>query len=132
MEILKGRHVLIADDDQYNIYALCAALEDYGMHLLIANNGREAVDAVCSHGDIDIVLMDIMMPEMDGYEAMRHIRSDAAFKDLPIVALTAKAMKGDIEKCLDAGATDYLSKPIDVEKLVGMIGRLLGGNGIRN
>lgn len=117
MEILKGKNLLLADDDQYNIFALMAALEDLEMNITTVVNGREAVDAVMNNPDIDMVLMDIMMPEMDGYEAIGRIRG-AGYTDLPIIALTAKAMRADIEKCLEVGASHYMSKPIDVEKLL--------------
>lgn len=121
MDILNGKKLLLVDDDQYNIFALEAALEDYGLNILVATNGREAVNAVTANADLDIVLMDIMMPEMDGYEAMRIIRAMDDRKKLPIIALTAKAMKADIDNCFEAGATDYMSKPIDVSKLVAMM-----------
>jgi len=120
-DVLTGKKVLIADDDYYNIYALNAALEDFGLDIVNVNNGREAVDMVVTNGNhFDIVLMDIMMPEMDGYEAMRAMRGKG-FSSLPIIALTAKAMKGDIDKCLEAGASDYMSKPIDVASLIDMM-----------
>lgn len=124
-EVLTGKKVLIADDDYYNIYALNAALEEFGLDIVNVNNGRDAVDMVVTNGNhFDIVLMDIMMPEMDGYEAMRAIRSKG-FSSLPIIALTAKAMKGDIDKCLEAGASDYMSKPIDVTSLIDMMANWL-------
>ena len=125
MEILKGKNILIVDDDAYNIFALSAALEDFEANITSVTNGVDAVAAVTATDQpMDIVLMDIMMPEMDGYEAMRTIR-DKGFTDLPIVALTAKAMRGDIEKCLDAGASDYMAKPIDVAKLIELMEKLL-------
>ena len=104
-----------------NIYALSAQLEELGFDITIANNGRESLEALDANPDIDIVLMDIMMPEMDGYEAMGHIRDQARFKKLPILALTAKAMKDDRAKCIDAGANDYCSKPIDMTKLTSLL-----------
>lgn len=117
MEILQGVKLLIADDDQYNIYALTAALEDLGMEITTVANGLEAVEEVSANKGTDMVLMDIMMPEMDGYEAMRTIR-EKGYTDLPIIALTAKAMRGDIDKCLEAGASAYMAKPIDVMALI--------------
>jgi CheY-like chemotaxis protein len=125
LEILKGKNILIVDDDAYNIFALTAALEDFEANITSVTNGVDAVAAVTSNDtSMDIVLMDIMMPEMDGYEAMRIIR-EKGFTQLPIIALTAKAMRGDIEKCLEAGASDYMSKPIDVAKLVELIEKWL-------
>jgi len=117
-EDLVGRTVLLVDDDARNIFALSSVLERRGMHVLTATTGREAIDILGSTDDVAIVLMDIMMPEMDGYETIAAIRRNSAFRRLPIVALTAKAMKGDREKCLDAGASDYLAKPVDTEQLL--------------
>ena len=104
-----------------NVFALSSALEEKGMVVLAAENGRKALEILDATPDINLVLMDIMMPEMDGYEAMTAIRKKAKFKNLPIIALTAKAMKGDRQKCIDAGANDYLSKPIDIEKLLSLM-----------
>jgi HAMP domain-containing protein/CheY-like chemotaxis protein/signal transduction histidine kinase len=117
-EALVGRTVLLVDDDARNIFALSSVLERRGMRVLTATTGSEAVAAVKSTPDLAIVLMDIMMPEMDGYQTMEVIRADPAFHRLPIIALTAKAMKGDREKCLEAGASDYLAKPVDTEQLL--------------
>jgi HAMP domain-containing protein/CheY-like chemotaxis protein/signal transduction histidine kinase len=117
-EDLVGKTVLLVDDDTRNIFALSSVLERRGMRVLTAKTGREAIDAVESQSDIAIVLMDIMMPEMDGYQTMQVIRANPAFRRLPIVALTAKAMKGDREKCLEAGASDYLAKPVNTEQLL--------------
>ena len=117
--VLDGRTVLLAEDDVRNIFALSSVLEPLGVKLEIARNGREAVDRL-SKVDVDLVLMDIMMPEMDGLTAMREIRAQREFKDLPIIALTAKAMPDDRERCLQAGANDYIAKPIDVDKLVSL------------
>lgn len=125
MEILQSKIVLLADDDNNNVYALLAALEDIGLEIVTATNGIEALRKLEEAERIDIVLMDIMMPEMDGFEAMKIIRSNKKYADLPVIALTAKAMKGDIEKCLEAGATGYLSKPIDVDKLLELMRDLL-------
>ena len=117
--VLDGRTVLLAEDDVRNIFALSSVLEPLGVKLEIARNGREAVERLASM-EVDLVLMDIMMPEMDGLTAMREIRSQRQFKDLPIIALTAKAMPDDRERCLQAGANDYIAKPIDVDKLVSL------------
>jgi CheY-like chemotaxis protein len=114
---LAGRRVLIVDDDIRNIFALSSVLEDYGMEIKTADNGREAIDHA-RRGELDIILMDIMMPEMDGLETTKEIRKIPTCKDLPIVAVTAKAMKGDRERCIEAGAWDYLSKPVDREQLL--------------
>src|SRR5579871_2300771 len=117
-EDLLGKTVLLVDDDARNIFALSSILERRGMRVLTATTGSEAVSLVESTPDLAIVLMDIMMPEMDGYETMATIRKDPKFRRLPIIALTAKAMKGDREKCLDAGASDYLAKPVNTEQLL--------------
>jgi len=114
---LSGRRVLIVDDDIRNIFALSSVLEDYGMEIKTADNGRDAI-ALAQNGGIDVILMDIMMPEMDGLETTREIRKIGGCKDLPIIAVTAKAMKGDRERCIEAGAWDYLSKPVDREQLL--------------
>lgn len=117
-EDLVGRAVLLVDDDARNIFALSSVLERRGMKVLMATTGNEAIQLLDSNADIAIVLMDIMMPEMDGYQTMEQIRKNANFRRLPIIALTAKAMKGDREKCLDAGASDYLAKPVNTEQLL--------------
>ena len=117
-EALVGRKVLIVDDDVRNIFALSSVLERRGMSVLTAGTGREAIATVESTSDLAIVLMDIMMPEMDGYETMQVIRQNPQFRRLPIIALTAKAMKGDREKCLEAGASEYLAKPVNTEQLL--------------
>jgi CheY-like chemotaxis protein/signal transduction histidine kinase/HAMP domain-containing protein len=117
-EDLFGRTVLVVDDDVRNIFALSSVLERRGMNVLTASTGKEAVSTLERTNDLAIVLMDIMMPEMDGYETMRVIRQKPALRRLPIVALTAKAMKGDREKCLEAGASDYLAKPVNTEQLL--------------
>jgi len=115
--MLAGRTVLVIDDDIRNIFALTSVLEQRDLTVLHAENGRSGVEVLKTHPDIDIVLMDIMMPEMDGYETARAIRLIPEFADLPIVALTAKAMKGDREKCLQAGVSDYVTKPVDLDHL---------------
>jgi signal transduction histidine kinase/CheY-like chemotaxis protein/methyl-accepting chemotaxis protein len=119
--ILAHKKVLIVDDDMRNSFALTTALEEKEMTIVIAENGKEALTKLEQHEDIRIVLMDIMMPEMDGYEAIKEIRKRPHFRQLPIIALTAKAMKGDRIKCLDAGANDYLAKPVDTDKLLSLI-----------
>ncbi|MBC7913162.1 MAG: response regulator [Pyrinomonadaceae bacterium] len=118
---LKNRSVLVVDDDMRNIFALTSALQEYELNIQIANNGIEALKKLDEFPDTDIVLMDIMMPEMDGYDAMQAIRKQSRFTKLPIIALTAKAMKADREKCIDAGANDYVSKPVDMDKLLSMM-----------
>jgi CheY-like chemotaxis protein len=117
-EDLVGRTVLLVDDDARNIFALSSLLERRGMRVLTATTGREAIELVTTAPDISLVLMDIMMPEMDGYQTMQVIRANPAHRRLPIIALTAKAMKGDREKCLEAGASDYLAKPVNTEQLL--------------
>ena len=117
-EDLVGRTVLLVDDDARNIFALSSVLERRGMHVLTATTGNEAIKLVESTPELSIVLMDIMMPEMDGFQTMEIIRKKQAFRRLPIIALTAKAMKGDREKCLEAGASDYLAKPVNTEQLL--------------
>jgi len=118
---LEGRRVLIVDDDVRNIFAMTSALEAYDIKVLRAENGRAGIEALKIHPDIDLVLMDIMMPEMDGYETIRTIRRIEKFKDLPIIALTARAMKADRDKCVDAGASDYIAKPLDMDQLLSML-----------
>jgi HAMP domain-containing protein/CheY-like chemotaxis protein/signal transduction histidine kinase len=117
-DALVGKKVLVVDDDVRNIFALSSVLERRGMEVLTAGTGREAIETLESTPDLAIVLMDIMMPEMDGYETMQVIRRNPAFRRLPIIALTAKAMKGDREKCLEAGASEYLAKPVNTEQLL--------------
>ena len=117
-EDLVGRTVLLVDDDARNIFALSSVLERRGMRVLTATTGREAIDILESTPDLAIVLMDIMMPEMDGYQTIEMIRKKPSYRRLPIIALTAKAMKGDREKCLEAGASDYLAKPVNTEQLL--------------
>jgi HAMP domain-containing protein/CheY-like chemotaxis protein/signal transduction histidine kinase len=118
---LEGRKALIVDDDARNVFALTSALESYGIEVLCAEDGREGIETLEQNPDVDVVLMDIMMPEMDGYETMRAIREIERFKDLPIIALTAKAMKADRNKCLEAGASDYIAKPLDLDQLLSML-----------
>ena len=117
-DALAGRKVLVVDDDVRNIFAVSSVLERRGMTVLSAGTGREAIETIESTRDVAIVLMDIMMPEMDGYETMQVIRQNQALRRLPIIALTAKAMKGDRERCLEAGASEYLAKPVNTEQLL--------------
>ena len=120
-DVLRHRKVLVVDDDVRNIFALTTVLENLEMDVVSATNGRQAIEILEADPEISVVLMDIMMPEMDGYETMRAIRRDSQFSALPIVALTAKAMKGDREKCLAAGASDYIAKPIDTDELLSLL-----------
>ncbi|WP_332693721.1 ATP-binding protein [Halalkalibacter lacteus] len=120
-EQLQNKMVLIVDDDMRNVFALTTALEAQNMKVVFAENGKEALNVLASHSSIDILLMDIMMPEMNGYEAMKAIRKNAKWAELPILALTAKAMKSDKEKCLNAGASDYISKPVNMGQLLSLI-----------
>jgi HAMP domain-containing protein/CheY-like chemotaxis protein len=120
-EALRGRKVLVVDDDARNIFALTTVLENQEMDVVSATNGRQAIEIIDQTPDLSVVLMDIMMPEMDGYETMRQIRRDTRFATLPILALTAKAMKGDREKCLQAGASDYIAKPVNTDQLLSLL-----------
>jgi CheY-like chemotaxis protein len=120
-EALANKKVLVVDDDVRNIFALTGLLERHCMQVLSASNGREAINLLEQTPDISLVLMDIMMPEMDGYETMQVIRGNPKHKLLPMIALTAKAMKGDREKCLEAGASDYIAKPVNSEQLVSLM-----------
>jgi CheY-like chemotaxis protein len=120
-KVFEGRKVLLVDDDVRNIFALTSALEQKGAVVIIGRNGLEAIDRLNEFEDIDLVLMDVMMPEMDGFEATIEIRKDPRWRKLPIIAVTAKAMKDDQERCLQAGANDYLAKPIDLDRLFSLI-----------
>ncbi|MGH7215362.1 MAG: response regulator, partial [Tepidisphaeraceae bacterium] len=119
--VLAGKKVLVVDDDIRNIFAMTSLLEPYRMQILSAETGKAAIEILQSSADIDCVLMDIMMPDVDGYDTMRAIRKLSKFRSLPIIALTAKAMKGDREKCIEAGASDYISKPVDTEQLLALL-----------
>lgn len=120
-EALRDKLILLADDDMRNIYSLTSALEDEGVTCIVAENGKQAIAMLKQNPNVDLVLMDIMMPEMDGLEATIKIRTDERFTKLPIIALTAKAMKGDKESCLNAGMSDYVSKPVDIDKLLSLM-----------
>ena len=115
------KKILLVDDDMRNVFALSKILQERGMEVIKAENGKTALEMLDKNPDIDLVLMDIMMPEMDGYEAMNRIRNQIKFRNLPVIALTAKAMKDDKQKCIDAGANDYITKPIDVERLLSLM-----------
>jgi CheY-like chemotaxis protein len=120
-EALAGRKVLVVDDDVRNIFALNSLLERHGMNVITATNGQDAIKLLDSNPDLSLILMDVMMPEMDGYETMRRIREIPEFRQLPIISLTAKAMKGDREKCLQAGASDYVAKPVNTDQLLSLV-----------
>lgn len=120
-EVLKNKNVLIADDDVRNIFSLTKALELHDMKVFSAIDGKEALQMLNANPGMDIVLMDMMMPEMDGYESIRKIRQIPRYKQLPILAVTAKAMMGDREKCIAAGASDYISKPVDIDQLLSLL-----------
>jgi CheY-like chemotaxis protein/signal transduction histidine kinase/HAMP domain-containing protein len=119
--VVTGKEVLVVDDDVRNIYSLTSLLESHGMHVRFAENGREALASLEEDPNVDAIVMDVMMPEMDGYETMTQIRQDPRFRSLPIIALTAKAMKGDREKCIAAGASDYITKPVEPEQLLSLL-----------
>jgi CheY-like chemotaxis protein len=119
--LFQGKKVLVVDDDIRNIFAMTSLLERHGMEVISAENGRDAIETLAGKPGVDLVLMDIMMPEMDGFDTMRAIRQMPEYKALPIIALTAKAMKGDREKCIEAGASDYISKPVDSDQLLALL-----------
>jgi CheY-like chemotaxis protein len=120
-KLLRGRKALVVDDDARNLFALTSLLENQEMEVISATNGRMALEIIARTSDLSIVLMDIMMPDMDGYETIRNIREDPRSRTLPILALTAKAMTGDREACLDAGASDYISKPVNTDQLLSLM-----------
>jgi CheY-like chemotaxis protein len=118
---LEDKKVLVVDDDIRNIFALTSVLERQRMEVVYAENGKDGIDLLKKNPDVDGILMDIMMPGMDGFEAMREIRRIAKFRSVPIIAVTAKAMKGDRQKCIEAGASDYITKPVDTEQLLSLL-----------
>lgn len=119
--IFRSKKILLTDDDMRNVFALSKVLKERGMEIIKADNGKTALEMLNRHSSIDLVLMDIMMPEMDGYEAIKQIRNQRKFANLPVIALTAKAMKDDKQKCIDAGANDYIAKPVDIERLLSLM-----------
>ena len=119
--VLTGRKIVVIDDDIRNIFSLASALEEYGIELSYGESGRAGLDVLDAQAEVDVVLVDIMMPDVDGYETIREIRARPGLADLPIVAVTAKAMKGDRQKCIQAGASDYVSKPVDIDHLVSVL-----------
>ena len=125
MQELEGRNILMVDDDSRNIYALASYLEYQGVQIRTAGSGVEALEILRESPGTELVLMDMMMPEMDGFEAIRHIRQDPQLAGLPVIAVTASAMKGDREKCLAAGASEYVSKPVDLKELMNKMAELL-------
>jgi CheY-like chemotaxis protein len=119
--VLRGKKILIVDDDVRNVFALTSVLEGHGMEVVFAETGAEGLEKLEANSDIDLVLMDIMLPEMDGYETMQQIRARDRFERLPVIALTAKAMKGDREKSIASGASDYIAKPVDTDQLLSLM-----------
>jgi CheY-like chemotaxis protein len=118
---LAGAKILIVDDDIRNIYSLTSVLESHGVEVLHAERGRDGILILQQTPGIDVALIDIMMPEMDGYETMQQIREDDSLANIPLISVTAKAMKGDRQKCLDAGASDYIAKPVDIDLLLALL-----------
>lgn len=118
---LTGKKILIVDDDMRNVFALTSVLEEKGINVVVGRNGAEGIQKLHEVSDVDLIIMDVMMPEMDGYTAMKQIRSEKGFKSIPIIAITAKAMKDDRQKCIEAGASDYLTKPIEINKLISLL-----------
>jgi CheY-like chemotaxis protein len=119
--VLAGRKVLVIDDDVRNIFAVASVLEREKMEVVYADNGKKGIEVLGQTSGIEVILMDVMMPEMDGYETMREVRKIPKFASLPIIALTAKAMKGDREKCIEAGASEYIPKPVDPDQLLSLL-----------
>jgi CheY-like chemotaxis protein len=119
--VLSDKTVLVVDDDVRNIYSLTKALEVLKMNVITAIDGKEALKALEEHPEVDVVLLDMMMPNMDGYETATRIRENSDYKSLPVIAVTAKAMTGDREKCINAGASDYITKPVDVDQLLSLL-----------
>jgi CheY-like chemotaxis protein len=130
-EALAGKRVLVVDDDIRNVFALTSALETHGLRVLHADSGKEGIELLKRERDIDLVLMDIMMPGLDGLEVIRIVRGLDGYGELPIVAVTAKAMPGDREKCIEAGATDYVAKPVNVDVLLATLWRTLQASDAR-
>jgi CheY-like chemotaxis protein len=124
---LADKRVLVVDDDIRNVFALTSALEQHGMKVVHAESGKEAIELLKESSDVDLVLMDVMMPGLDGFDTMRIIRQLDGYKTLPIVAVTAKAMAGDRERCLEAGANDYIAKPVNVDVLLATLWRTVQG-----
>jgi CheY-like chemotaxis protein len=120
-DVLAGRTIVVIDDDIRNIFSLASALEEYGVELSYAESGRAGLELLGDQPQVDVDLVDIMMPDMDGYETIREIRARPGLANLPIVAVTAKAMKGDRQKCIQAGASDYVSKPVDIDQLISVM-----------
>jgi CheY-like chemotaxis protein len=120
-DVLNGKQILIVDDDVRNLFALTTAFERYNINAITAESGKEAINILNDGKNIDLVLMDIMMPEMDGYETTQKIRRENKNNNLPIIAVTAKAMKGDRQKCIDAGASDYITKPVKIDQLLSLM-----------
>jgi CheY-like chemotaxis protein len=120
-DVLAGKNILVVDDDVRNLFALTTAFERYNINTITAESGKEAISILTENSNIDMVLMDIMMPEMDGYETTEKIRREHKNSVLPIIAVTAKAMKGDREKCIEAGASDYITKPVKIDQLLSLM-----------
>ena len=119
--VLQGRTLLLVDDDLRNTFALSKLLKKHAMNIVIADNGQMALDKLKENKSIELIIMDIMMPVMDGYQAMREIRAQRSLREVPIIALTARAMPEEQEKCMAAGANDYLTKPVDIERLLTLL-----------
>jgi CheY-like chemotaxis protein len=129
METLRDKTVLIVDDDERNCFALSSYLDSYDVKVLVAKNGVEAFALLKNGQTVHLILLDIMMPVMDGYEVLRQLKSNERLKDIPVIAVTARAMKGDKEKCIQAGAWDYIAKPIDLKNFISKISSLLEAGG---
>ena len=119
--LLNNKNILIVDDDMRNVFSLTSALEEKGMNVVVGRNGSEGIKKLYEINTIDLILMDVMMPEMDGYTAMKEIRKEKQFDNIPIIAITAKSMKEDRQKCIEAGSNDYLTKPVDINKLISLL-----------
>ena len=119
--LLNNKNILIVDDDMRNVFSLTSAIEEKGMNVVVGRNGSEGIKKLYEKNNIDLILMDVMMPEMDGYTAMKEIRKEKQFDNIPIIAITAKSMKEDRQKCIEAGSNDYLTKPVDINKLISLL-----------